>query len=157
MIMGMTIYIGADHRGFALKEYIKRYLTGEGHAVHDCGNSTHDENDDYPDFAKQVAERVASEPDSPRFSSGEAGVRGIVLCGSGNGVAITANKIRGIRAAVAMTPAQARMARSDEDANILALAADYTNEEQAREIIEAFLSTPFLGEERHLRRIGKIE
>ena len=143
----MTIYIGTDHRGFALKEYIKQYLAGEGHAVHDCGNSVHDEDDDYPDFAKAVAEGVASESDA----------RGIVLCGSGNGVAITANKVRGIRAAVALTAEQTRMARSDEDANIIALAADYTNEEQAREIIEAFLSTPFLDEERHMRRIGKIE
>ncbi|MEK9186157.1 MAG: RpiB/LacA/LacB family sugar-phosphate isomerase [Patescibacteria group bacterium] len=143
----MTIYIGADHRGFALKEYIKQYLAGEGHAVHDCGNTAYDESDDYPDFAKQVAEGVAGELDA----------RGIVLCGSGNGVAIVANKIRGIRAAVALTVEQARRARSDEDANIVALAADYTNEEQAREIIEAFLSTPFLGEERHMRRIGKIE
>ncbi len=143
----MTIYIGADHRGFALKEYIKQYLAGEGHVVHDCGNTAYDESDDYPDFAKQVAEGVAGELDA----------RGIVLCGSGNGVAIVANKIRGIRAAVALTVEQARRARSDEDANIVALAADYTNEEQAREIIEAFLSTPFLGEERHMRRIGKIE
>lgn len=143
----MTIYIGADHRGFAIKEYIKNYLAGEGRAVTDCGNTVHDEADDYPDFAKAVAERVVS----------EAGAKGILMCGSGNGVAIVANKVHGIRAAVALTAEQARMARSDEDANIVALAADYTNEEQAREIIEAFLSTPFLDEERHMRRIGKIE
>ena len=143
----MTIYIGADHRGFALKEYIKNYLSAEGRAVTDCGNAVYDKDDDYPDFAKIVAERVAN----------EAGAKGIVLCGSGNGVAIVANKARGIRAAVAMTVEQARAARSDEDANIIALGADYINEEQAQDIIEAFLSTPFLGEERHMRRIGKIE
>ncbi len=143
----MTIYIGADHRGFALKEYIENYLTAEGRAVVDCGAATHDESDDYPDFAKAVAERVAS----------EAGAKGILLCGSGNGVAITANKIRGIRAAVAMTEEQARAARSDEDANVIALAADHLMEDEARDIIEAFLSTPFLDAERHMRRIGKIE
>ena len=143
----MTIYIGADHRGFALKEYIQKYLSDAGHAVEDCGNTIEDSNDDYPDFARAVAERVA----------GEAGTKGIILCGSGNGVAIVANKTRGIRAAVAMTAEQARRTRSDEDANIITLAADYVTEEQAREIIEAFLSTPFLDEERHLRRIGKIE
>lgn len=143
----MTIYIGADHRGFALKEYIKKYLSAEGRAVVDCGNSAHDESDDYPDFAKAVAERVAN----------EAGAKGILLCGSGNGVAITANKVRGIRAAVAMTPEQARAARSDEDANVIGVAADYTEHDEARDIIEAFLSTPFLDAERHMRRIGKIE
>lgn len=143
----MTIYIGADHRGFALKEYIKKYLSVEGRAVVDCGNGEHDDSDDYPDFARAVAERVAN----------EAGAKGIIICGSGNGVAIAANKTRGIRAAVAMTEAQARAARSDEDANVIAIAADYTEHDEAREIIEAFLSTPFLGEERHMRRIGKIE
>ena len=143
----MIIYIGADHRGFALKEHIREYLAGAGRAIEDCGNTVHDKDDDYPDFAKIVAERVAN----------EAGAKGIVLCGSGNGVSIVANKVRGIRAAVAMTVEQARAARSDEDANIIALGADYINEEQAQDIIEAFLSTPFLGEERHMRRIGKIE
>ena len=143
----MTIYIGADHRGFALKEYVKNYLAGEGRAIEDCGDKVYDEGDDYPDYAKLVAERVAN----------EAGAKGILLCGSGNGVVIAANKTCGIRAAVAMTTEQARSARSDEDANIIALAANYTNEEQAREIIEAFLSTPFLDAERHMRRIGKIE
>lgn len=143
----MTIYIGADHRGFALKEYVRNYLAAEGRAVEDCGNAAHDESDDYPDFAKVVAERVAN----------EAGAKGILFCGSGNGVAITANKTRGIRAAVAMTEAQARAARSDEDANIITIAADYTEHDEARDIIEAFLSTPFLGEERYMRRIGKIE
>ncbi len=143
----MTIYIGADHRGFALKEYIKKYLAAQGRAVEDCGATAYDENDDYPDFAKAVAERVAD----------EAGAKGILLCGSGNGVAIVANKMRGIRAAVAMSPEQARAARSDEDANVIALASDYLQEDEVREIIEAFLSTPFLDAERHMRRIGKIE
>ena len=143
----MTIYIGADHRGFALKEYIKNYLAAEGRAVEDCGANVYDENDDYPDFAKLVADRVAD----------EAGAKGIVVCGSGNGVAMTANKTRGIRAAVAMSPEQARAARSDEDANVIAVAADYTEQDEVREIIEAFLSTPFLDAERHMRRIGKIE
>lgn len=143
----MTIYLGADHRGFAIKEYVKKYLSAEGRAVVDCGNGADDEGDDYPDFAKAVAERVAA----------EAGAKGILVCGSGNGVAMTANKTHGIRAAVAMTSAQARAARSDEDANIVAIAADYTERDEAQDIVEAFLSTPFLGEERHLRRIGKIE
>lgn len=143
----MTIYLGADHRGFALKEYIKNYLAGEGRAVVDCGNTDHDESDDYPDYAKAVAERVAD----------EAGAKGILVCGSGNGVAIAANKVRGIRAAVAMTEAQARAARSDEDANIIAIAADYTEQDEVWNIVEAFLSTPFLDAERHMRRIGKIE
>ncbi len=143
----MTIYIGADHRGFALKEYVREYLAGEGRAVEDCGNAVHDESDDYPDFAKAVAERVAN----------EAGAKGILICGSGNGMAIAANKVRGIRAAVALREEQARTARSDEDANVIALAADHTEKDQVRDIVEAFLSTPFLDAERHMRRIGKIE
>jgi ribose 5-phosphate isomerase B len=143
----MTIYIGADHRGFVLKERIKGFLAGAGHAVHDCGAFSYDKADDYPDFAKVVAEGV----------TGEAGARGVLLCGFGNGMMIAANKARGIRAALAATAEQARAARTDEDANVLVLAADYLGEEAACEITEAFLSTPFLGEERHVRRIGKIE
>ena len=143
----MTIYIGADHRGYRLKEYVKNYLAAEGRAIEDCGNAAEDAEDDYPEFAKAVAERVAN----------EAGAKGIVICGSGNGVAIAANRTCGIRAAVALTAAQARTARSDEDANVIALAADYTEQDEARDIVEAFLSTPFLDAERHMRRIGKIE
>jgi ribose 5-phosphate isomerase B len=143
----MTIYLGADHRGYALKEYVRKVLVGEGYAVVDCGNRAEDTSDDYPDFAHAVAARVAAEPVS----------RGILFCGSGNGVAIAANKIHGIRAAVAMNARQARSARSDDDANIIAIAADYVERDEARDIIEIFLATPFSGASRHERRIGKLE
>lgn len=143
----MKIYIGADHRGFALKEQLKKYLAREGYEVLDKGNAQYDAEDDYPDFACVVAERVSHEQDA----------RGILICGSGAGVAIAANKFKGIRAATITDPEQARMARSDEDINILALPADFLDEKTAREIVQIFLTTVFSAAERHLRRIAKIE
>ncbi len=142
----MRIYIGADHRGFALKEQLKKYLAREGYEVVDKGNAQYDAEDDYPDYAKEVAEQVSGAPDA----------RGILICGSGAGVAIVANKFKGIRAATITHAEQARMARSDEDINILALPADFLDEKTAQEIVQVFLTTAFSAAERHLRRIAKI-
>lgn len=143
----MKIYIGADHRGFALKEALKKFLAQQAHEVVDVGNAIYNAGDDYPDYARAVAEKVVTDADS----------RGIVICGSGAGVAITANKVRGVRAATIADPRQARMARADEDINVLALAADFMDKQRAEEIAEAFLATEFSGAERHVRRLAKIE
>lgn len=149
----MKIYIGADHRGFALKEELKRYLVSGGYAVFDCGADAYDEHDDYPDVARAVAEQVSRAPDAHDAPD----ARGILICGSGAGVAIAANKIRGIRAATVHDARQARMVRADEDLNVCALPADFIDTARAKEIIDAFLTTPFSNEDRHMRRIAKIE
>lgn len=143
----MLIYIGADHRGFKLKESLKKFLQKKGDKVIDCGNEKYDESDDYPDFAAEVAEKVSENP---------AVNRGIVLCGSGEGAEIVANKFKGVRAGLVDSKEQAYASRNDDDTNVLALAADYLKEKQAKEILNVWLTTPFSEAERHKRRIGKI-
>lgn len=140
------IFISADHRGFALKESIKIFLKEQNIDFADLGNGSYDENDDYPDYAKLVAEKVSQNPDSDK---------GIVICGSGIGVSITANKFKNVRAALASDTYQARLSRSHNDANVLALSGE-TGEEKTKEILEVWLKTPFSGEERHKRRLVKI-
>lgn len=143
----MTIYIGADHRGYAMKEGLVAWLREQGHDVHDMGAAEYTEGDDYPDYAKAVAQEVAS----------DAQARGIVLCGSGVGMAVAANKIQGVRAALIHDTNIAKAARNDDDINVLALGADYISLEEAKSAASVFLETPFSGEDRHTRRIGKIE
>jgi len=140
------IYIASDHRGFQLKERIKLYLKELGYAYEDLGASIYNKEDDYPDFAKLVGERVAENPEN----------RGILICGSGVGIAVSANKIKGIRAGTILKPEQAKAAVNDEDLNILSLSADFLSEDEAKEIVKTFLETKFSGEERHKRRIEKI-
>jgi ribose 5-phosphate isomerase B len=143
----MIIYIGADHRGFYLKESIKQGIKNDGYEIVDLGNSESTPDDDYPDFAGAVAEKVAG--------AGEE-VRGIVICGSGFGVDIVANKFSGVRSALAMSAEHIRAGRNDDDVNVLSLAADLIKPEQALEIVRTFLSTPFQKEDRYSRRLGKI-
>lgn len=145
----MTIFIGADHRGFRLKEHLKEVLTTDGYTVTDVGAFEYDGEDDYPDFAKAVAEQVAKAPEDSR---------GIVICGSGTGVEITADKFHSIRSALAMSPDHIRMARHDDNVNVLAIASDFTDETAAMSIMKVFLTTPFEKlEERYMRRLRKIE
>lgn len=143
----MNIFIGADHGGYNLKVRIIGWLTGLGHEVVDCGNTVFDPGDDFPDFAFQVADRVAAAPES----------RGIVLCRSGGGVTIAANKVKGIRAVTAVSPTDVAHNRSHDDVNILAISADYTPENDAKVLIKTFLDTPFDGGERFVRRLAKIK
>ncbi len=142
----MTVFLGADHKGFQLKEVLKPYVTSLGYTVVDCGNAVFDPHDDYPDFAFAVAKEVMKLPES----------LGIVICGSGAGVSIAVNKIDGIRATLAVTPEQVHDAKSDDDVNVIALASDYLDEEQAKAIVSMFLKTPFDPQERFVRRINKI-
>ncbi len=143
----MIIYIGADHRGFKLKETLKQFLQREGYTVNDMGNTEYLEGDDYPDFAKLVAQKVSANP---------ADSRGIVICASGVGVDIVANKFPNIRSALGFSPDQVVEARSDDDVNVLALASDFLEEEEAKKIVSVWLQTPFDGDERDKRRIEKI-
>jgi ribose 5-phosphate isomerase B len=143
----MRVYLGADHRGFRLKNHLAQFVQKLGHEVIDCGNSTYDEKDDYADFAVRVGEAVSRDPE---------GSRGVVLCGSGVGVDVTANKFKGVRAAIGFSSAQVHDARRDDDMNVLALAAGFTSEAEAEEIVQSFLNTQFSHEERHVRRLRKI-
>lgn len=142
----MRIAIGADHGGYSVKAPLKELLEGQGHTVVDLGADSLDPADDYPDFAKSVAERVAS---------GEAD-RGIVLCGSGVGAAVASNKVRGVRASVCHDTYSAHQGVEHDDMNVLCLGARIIGEALAQEIVSAFASAKFSGEERHKRRLGKL-
>ena len=140
----LRIAIGADHGGFDLKERVRNYLADQGHAVADLGTNSTD-SVDYPDFARKVAERV----------SAKGADFGVVICGTGLGVAMTANKVRGIRAAPCSETLSARFARSHNDANVLTMGGRLIDYSTAVKILDVFLSTPFEGG-RHQRRVDKI-
>lgn len=142
------LYLGADHRGFQLKETIKAFLQERNFAFEDLGAFEYNKDDDYPDFALAVAKSVAENPKENR---------GILLCGSGMGMDVVANKVKGVRATVAYSPESAAHARANDDVHIITLAGDILSEEQAKGIVTIFLNTKFSGEERHLRRIEKIK
>ena len=139
------IAIGSDHAGFEYKERLKKLLDELGNPYRDFGTSSPD-SVDYPDFAYAVSEAVASGACSP----------GILICGTGIGMSIVANKHKGIRAAVCESIAAAKLSREHNDANILCLGARITSLETASEITKTFLATPFSGGERHRNRIRKI-
>lgn len=143
----MKVYLGADHGGFALKNSLVSWLTGQGYEAVDCGNTTLDSNDDFPDFAFAVADRVAGDPEG----------RGIVLCRSAGGVTIAANKVKGVRCVTAVNTRDVTHNRAHDDANVLAIAGDYIFEEEAKKLAGVFLTTSFLGDERFVRRLGKIK
>jgi RpiB/LacA/LacB family sugar-phosphate isomerase len=144
----MTIYIGADHRGFRLKESLKEFLKVGGYEVKDLGSDHYDKSDDYVDFAKKVSKEV---------ESGEKDDRGILVCGSGVGSDIVANRFPGVRSSLSFSSEHAMAARNDVDANVLSLPADYITQEMAKKILDVWLKTPFSGEETHIRRLKKIE
>jgi ribose 5-phosphate isomerase B len=140
----MKIALGSDHAGFGLKEELKKYLIESGHEVKDFGPSN-EESVDYPDFAATVGRSVASS---------ESGM-GILICGSGVGVSIAANKIKDVRAVLCRDPFTARLSREHNDTNVLALGAWFTPSKYAEEIVDTWLTTAFQGE-RHKRRLEKI-
>ena len=162
----MTIFIGADHAGFELKEKIIDYLEELGYKMEDKGAFELDPKDDYPDFMAEVALAVADNPEEDR---------GIVIGGGGQGEAIVSNRFKGVRAAVFYGPRQAveaveiegtkskdpyeivKLARTHNNANILSIAARFVTEDEAKEAVNLFLETKFPGEERHIRRIKKID
>jgi ribose 5-phosphate isomerase B len=140
------IYIGADHKGFELKEKLKEFFDELGFDYEDAGAFSHDPADDFPEFAAKVAKSILDQED-----------RGIVICGSGVGVDEVANKVSGVRCGLAINKEQIRAARHDDDINVLALASDHTNEEDAKEIVKIFLDTEFSSEDRYKRRIHQIQ
>lgn len=141
----MRIAIGADHAGFRLKEHLRGKLAGQGHEVIDFGTSS-EESTDYPDYARAVADEVA----------GGQVERGILVCSSGVGMSIAANKVHGIRAALGVSEEEVRLTRAHNDTNILAIGAKFTEQNLADQLVDVFLSTGFDGG-RHARRIEKIK
>jgi ribose 5-phosphate isomerase B len=143
----MVIYIGADHKGFELKEFLKKYLMGDAYEVEDVTPNFSD-GDDYPDVAKLVALKVARNLEQSR---------GIVICGSGAGVDIAANKFRRIRSVLGFSPDQVFDARRDDNVNVLSLAADFVEHDTAKNMTKIFLETKFdEKEERFRRRLAKL-
>jgi len=144
--MGRKIAIGADHGGLPLKADLTPWLKAQGFEVLDAGAATLDPLDDYPDYALVVAEAVAA---------GDC-QRGIIICGSGVGACIVANKVPGVRAAIAHDVYTAAQGVEHDDMNVLCLGARVIGPELARELVAAFLGTSFTAEERHLRRLKKL-
>ena len=143
--MSQQLFIGSDHAGIDLKHHLKEHLRARGFHVKDEGTHVKD-SVDYPDFAHPVAAAVAADKDA----------LGVLICGSGNGVSITANKHTGVRSALAWEPELASLAREHNNANIIALPARYVSMEKAVAIVDAFLNARFEGG-RHQRRVEKIE
>lgn len=143
--MGKKIFIGSDHAGFQLKENVKVFLEKKKFKINDLGTFS-EESCDYPDFAKKVAEKVAKEKNS----------FGILICGTGIGMSIAANKIKGIRAALVQDEFTAKKAREHNNANVLCLGARVIDSEKAKKILNIFLNTDFEGG-RHSKRVEKIE
>jgi ribose 5-phosphate isomerase B len=146
----MRIHIATDHAGLDLSHFLIRELTKQGHQVFDHGPATYEPLDDYPSFCINAALAVVADQ--------QAGVEalGIVLGGSGNGEQIAANKVKGIRAALAWNESTAKLAREHNDANVIAVGARQHTEDEVLHLIELFVAEPFSNDERHVRRIGKI-
>jgi ribose 5-phosphate isomerase B len=142
----MRIHIAADHAGYELKTHLVSHLTDAGHDVVDHGAHEYDALDDYPPMCVVAAEAVAADPDS----------LGVVIGGSGNGEQISANKVQGIRAALAWSPQIAQLAREHNNAQVVSVGARMHSTEEATAIVETFLATPFSGDDRHQRRIDLL-
>ena len=142
----MQIHIGADHAGLELKAELIAHLKSKGHDVTDHGPYEYDALDDYPDFCIPAAEAVAK----------DAASLGIVIGGSGNGEQIAANKVKGIRAALAWNIATAKLAREHNNANVIAVGGRMHSIDECKAIIDAYIAEPFSNDERHIRRINKI-
>ncbi|MBC8167913.1 MAG: ribose 5-phosphate isomerase B [Bryobacteraceae bacterium] len=142
----MRIATAADHAGFELKNTLVELIRSEGHEVVDLGACTYDASDDYPDFAESIGNAVQS-----RHTE-----RGVLICGSGVGASVAANKIRGVRAGLCHDTYSAHQGVEHDDMNILVLGSRVVGVELARDLVRSFLSAQFSGEERHKRRLAKV-
>ncbi|CAL9570183.1 Ribose-5-phosphate isomerase B [Streptomyces sp. enrichment culture] len=142
----MRVYLGSDHAGYELKNHLVEWLKAAGHEPVDCGPHIYDAQDDYPPFCLRAAERTAADADA----------LGIVIGGSGNGEQIAANKVKGVRAALAWSEETAALGRQHNNANVVAVGARMHSTEEATKFVEVFLNTPFSGDERHVRRIEML-
>lgn len=150
--MANKIYLGADHQGFALKNKIFAYLSKRGYDVEDVSEKEFNANDDFPQFAQAAALRLIDEENDTD--------RAILVCGGGQGMAIAANRFRGVRAIIATTPEDARYGRNDNDANALSLPARILindDDKYWQDIVDTFLETPFAGAARYVRRNRELD
>lgn len=145
----MKIYIGADHQGFALKHKLVEFLSKAGYEVEDRGDNRLDPNDDFPEFAGRVVSAIKG--------SGDPEPRGILLCGSGQGMVMAANRHKGIYASLAWDNRSAKEARSDDNSNVLCLPAHVLSEKEVNDIADTWLKTPFAGASRFVRRLKQID
>jgi ribose 5-phosphate isomerase B len=142
----MRLHIGSDHAGLELKNELLAHLVNNGHDVTDHGPYEYDALDDYPDFCIPAAQAVAKDPTS----------LGVVIGGSGNGEQISANKVKGIRAVLAWSIETAKLGKEHNNANVVSIGGRMHSIDQCKEIIDAFIATPFSNDERHIRRINKM-
>ncbi|MCU4745614.1 MULTISPECIES: ribose-5-phosphate isomerase [Streptomyces] len=142
----MRVYLGSDHAGYELKNHLVDWLTAHGHEPVDCGPHAYDAQDDYPPFCLRTAEAVAADPDA----------LGVVIGGSGNGEAIAANKVAGVRCALAWSVETAKLGRQHNNANVVGIGARMHTTDEATTFVEVFLATPYSGEDRHTRRIDML-
>lgn len=142
----MRVYLGSDHAGYELKNHLVDWLRAHGHEPVDCGPHIYDAQDDYPPFCLRAAVRTAADTEA----------LGIVLGGSGNGEAMAANKVHGVRCALAWNEATARLGREHNNANMLSIGARMHTTDEATTFVQAFLTTPYSGDERHTRRIAML-
>jgi ribose 5-phosphate isomerase B len=145
----MKIYLGADHNGFELKKHLYDFLLKGGYDVIDAGDSVVDPDDDFPQFAGRVVSAVLADDDRD--------ARGILICGSGQGMCMAANRFKGVYASLCWNMAEARSARNDDNSNVLCLSSKSTDAKKAEAIVNTFLSTPFAGAPRFKRRIGELD
>lgn len=143
----MKIFLASDHAGFHLKEKIEAYLSKLGYDVEDVGNKELDPDDDYPQFAYAATTKVLGEDDA----------RALLICGSGQGMCIAANRVRGIRASICWDETSARETRNDNDSNVLCVPARVLGTDEALKVIDTWLKTPFSDAARHKRRLNEIE
>lgn len=144
----MKIWLASDHAGFELKNLIREHLFHSGKDVEDLGPNVLTPEDDYPAYAYKLTSKLLG---------GEEEDRGILICGSGQGMAIAANRVRGIRAAIVWDEMEAKMSRNDDNSNVLVLAARDIENELAAKLVDIWLATEFSGEDRHRRRLEQIE
>lgn len=144
----LMIYLAADHRGFKLKEELKKYLLEQGFEAEDVGAFEYNKDDDYVDFASEAARKIAENSTLHK---------GIFICGSGHGMDMVANKFKGVRAVLVFNAEVAAQSREHEDANVLVLASDWLEPEKAKDLVTIWLGKQFDGAERNIRRLGKIE
>lgn len=143
----MKIYIGADHNGFDYKQRLTELLVKAGHQIVDQGDKTLNLDDDYPQFAGRVVNAMLADTDA----------KGILICGSGQGMCIAANRFKGIRASLCWSVEEAQAARHDDDSNVLCISSRFTLLDDAEAIVNAWLTTPFAGAPRFIRRISELD
>lgn len=145
----MKVYIGADHNGFEMKRQLAEFLRSKGYDVADEGDAKLDPADDFPQFAARTITAIKA--------SDDADPRGILICGSGQGMCMAANRYRGIRASLCWDMDEARASRNDDDSNVLCLPARFISNDEAESIVSVWLETPFAGASRFKRRIKQMD